>query len=232
MKKITINLSFFNQNEILREHVKGWLSWSQELRNYYSFCIVDDFSKNDAISVLEGIDISNIDLSIYRVKEDLYCNIAGVRNLAAKQCETEWMVILDMDTLVSENLSKDLLYLSNSLPGNCFKFNRRVLNNPFHIKNGKEHPAVCLLRKEDYWNVGGCEEDLVGNYGQTDPIFWYRAKGKLKINFQKDMYLNYLPKGSSKIKRDRKKNTELFKQKKISNDWSKDFIRFEWEKIY
>ena len=41
--------------------------------------------------------------------------------------------------------------------------------------------GMSLLRKKDYWNVGGCEEDLVGNYGQTDPIFWYRAKGKLKI---------------------------------------------------
>ena len=142
------------------------------------------------------------------------------------------MVILDMDTLVSESLSKDFLDLSNSLPGNCFKFNRRVLRNPFHIKNGKEHPAVCLLRREDYWNVGGCEEDLVGNCGQTDPIFWYRAKGKLKINYQKDMYLHYIPKGSSKIKRDGRNNIKLFEQKKLSNNWSNDFIRFEWEKIY
>lgn len=168
MKKITINLSFYNQDAILRKHVKGWVSWPKEISNYYSFCIVDDFSKNNAISVLKGINYSNLDLSIYRVKEDLICNIAGVRNLSAKKCETEWMLILDMDTMVSEKLSRNFLDLCNSLPGNCFKFNRRVPNNPFHIKNGKEHPAVCLIRKEDYWYIGGCEEDLVGNYGQTD----------------------------------------------------------------
>ena len=232
MKKITINLSFYNQDKILRKHVKSWVSWDKEIRSYYSFCIVDDFSKNNALDVLEGIDISKIDLSIYRVKNELYCNIAGVRNLSAKQCKTSWMLILDMDTMVSETLSKNLLNLCNSLPNNCFKFNRRVPKNPFHIKNGKEHPAVCLLRREDYWKVGGCEEDLVGHYGQTDPIFWYRAKGKLKINFKENMYLDYLPEGSAKIKRDRSKNLKLFQQKKISNNWSKDFIRFEWEKIY
>ena len=68
------------------------------------------------------------------------------------------------------------------------------------------------MRKNDYWKVGGCEEDLVGNYGQTDPIFWYRAKDKLKINYQKDMYLNYIPKGASKIKRDGNKNKKLFEE--------------------
>ena len=137
-----------------------------------------------------------------------------------------------MDTMVSEKLSRNFLNLCNIPPGNCFKFNRRVPNNPFHIKNGKEHPAVCLLRKEDYWNIGGCEEDLVGNYGQTDPIFWYRAKGKLKINYEKNMFLDYLPRGSAKIKRDKYNNIKLFEQKKLYNDWSKDFIRFRWEKIY
>ena len=232
MKKITINLSFYNQYEVLRKHVKSWISWPKEISNYYSFCIVDDCSIKDALSVLDDIDKSNIDLSIYRVKEDLFCNIAGVRNLAANQCKTEWMLILDMDTMISENLAIDFLSLCNSPPKNCFKFNRRVRKNPFHIKNGKEHPAVCLLRKEDYWNVGGCEEDLVGNYGQTDPIFWYRAEGKLNVEFKKDIYLDYMPEGEANINRDKMHNYNLFQQKKINNSWSKDFIRFEWDKIY
>ena len=163
MKKITINLSFFNQDKILRDHVKGWISWPEELSNYYSFCIVDDFSKNDAISVLEGIDISKIDLSIYRVKEDLYCNIAGVRNLSAKYCKTEWMVILDMDTMVSEKLSKNFLDLTNSLPGNCFKFNRRVLKNPFHIKNGKQATLTAVRPPGRYGVLKFGSKNLIKN---------------------------------------------------------------------
>ena len=81
-----------------------------------------------------------------------------------------------MDTMISENLASSIVKLCDSPSSNCFKFNRKVKYNPFYEKNNKIHPAVCLLRVEDYWNVGGCEEDLVGNYGQTDPIFWYRAK--------------------------------------------------------
>ena len=231
MKKITINLSFYNQNNTLRKHVLGWNSWSKEISKYFSFCIVDDCSKNNAIDVLKGIDLSKIDLSIYRVKKDLFCNIAGVRNLSAKICKTDWILILDMDTLISEKFAASILPLTESAKGICYKFNRKVNKNPFHKKNRTIHPAVCLIRVEDYWNVGGCEEDLVGHYGQTDPIFWYRAQGKLIIRPRKDIFLEYLPEGESKINRDSLHNQNLFEKKKINNSWSNDFIRFEWEKI-
>tara|TARA_Y100000739_G_C20608624_1_gene467159 strand:+ start:1215 stop:1913 length:699 start_codon:yes stop_codon:yes gene_type:complete len=232
MKKITVNLSFFNQDKILRRHVNGWITWPKDILKYYSFCIVDDCSINNANKVLEDMDLSNIDLSIYRVKEDLFCNIAGVRNLSAYRCKTEWMFMLDMDTLITPNLAKSSIGLSETKSNICYKFNRKVPFNIFHKKNGKEHPAVCLIRKKDYWRVGGCEEDLVGNYGQTDPIFWYRSKDKLEIEYQKNMFLEYIPQGSSKIKRDKSYNKELFNQKKINNSWSNDFVRFNWEKIY
>ena len=150
----------------------------------------NDCSKNNALDVLEGIDLSKIELSIYRVKKDLFCNIAGVRNLSAKICKTDWILILDMDTIISSKFASEILPLTNSPKGNCYKFNRKVNNNPFHKKNRTIHPAVCLIRVKDYWDVGGCEEDLVGHYGQTDPIFWYRAQGKLKIQTRSRTFLN------------------------------------------
>lgn len=230
MKKITINLSFYNQNEILIKQVESWKSWSKEIRDQFSFCIVDDCSKMQAMETLKNVDTSDIDLSVYRVKEDLYCNIAGVRNLSAKECKTEWMVILDMDTFISEELAENMLLLVRTTrKGEAFKFNRRVAD-PRHPKNGHPHPAVCLLRVEDYWNVGGCEEDLVGHYGWTDPSFWYRSIGKLHVITYTDMYLDYCPEGEADINRDNSHNYRLHEEKKRTGNWSTDFVRFEWEK--
>tara|TARA_B100000427_G_scaffold263954_1_gene228965 strand:+ start:7884 stop:8579 length:696 start_codon:yes stop_codon:yes gene_type:complete len=229
---ITINLSFYNQDDVLRKHILGWKSWPEVLKQKISFCIIDDCSKTKATDVLSDIDLSDLNISIYRVKEDLVCNIAGVRNLSAKECKTEWMVILDMDTIISEELAVSMLDLTSSESGNCFKFNRRVPGNPSHEKNGQPHPAVCLLRLEDYWNVGGCEEDLVGHYGQTDPIFWYRAQGKLNVYFMSSMFLDYIPEGEATINRDTSHNFEVFAHKRKTNTWSTDFVRFDWEKIY
>ena len=232
MKKITINLSFYNQNDVLIKHVLGWKSWSKELREKFSFCIIDDCSQTKAVDVLSEIDLSDLNLSIYRVQEDLVCNIAGVRNLSAQECKTEWMVILDMDTLISEELASSMIQLCKAPKGSCFKFNRRVPSNPYHPKNGQPHPAVCLLQLEDYWDVGGCEEDLVGHYGQTDPIFWYRASNVLTVHFRSDMYLDYIPEGEAVINRDTSHNQKLFEEKRRTHNWSTDFVRFKWEKVH
>ena len=217
MKQITINLSFYNQNDVLLRHIEGWKSWSKETRDQFSFCIIDDGSKNSAYDTLKDTDTTDLDLSVYRVEEDLYCNIAGVRNLAAQECKTEWMVILDMDTFVSEELATGMLKLAGTRTGEAYKFNRRV-SDPSHPKNGQPHPAVCLLRVEDYWNVGGCEEDLVGHYGYTDPSFWYRAVGKLHVITYSDLYLDYWPEGESDIIRDRTHNYKLHEHKKKNRD--------------
>jgi len=230
-KKITINLSFYNQNQVLRQHVMLWKSWSEDVRNQFAFCIIDDCSKISALDILQGIDLNDIDVSIYRVEEDLVCNIAGVRNLAATVCETEWMVILDMDTMITEQLANSMLQLITQDSGLCFKFNRRVSNNPNHNKNNQMHPAVCLIRKDDYWSVGGCEEDLVGHYGQTDPIFWYRARGKLNIQMMNNLYLEYIPAGEADIIRNTAHNQKVFQEKIKNNSWSTDFVRFSWKKV-
>ena len=242
MKIVTINLSYYNQESTLKEHILQWKSYSRELKELLNFCIVDDCSLRNAKDVLHDVDLSDIDIEIYRVKQDLVCNIAGVRNLAATVCKTEWMVILDMDTMIPEYLGREIINLAKLkepffkkiLPDRkkrCYKFNRRVPDDPSHEKNDKVHPAVCLIRKDDYWNVGGCDEDLVGHYGQTDPIFWHRSKGKLEVFQMQNLYLDYVPAGEAQINRDNSHNEELFKQKIKTNKWSADFIRFEWLRL-
>ena len=45
------------------------------------------------------------------MKEDLFCNIAGVRNLGFNEMQTEWGLLLDMDTLVDNDMMKGLFIL-------------------------------------------------------------------------------------------------------------------------
>ena len=221
MKKITINLSFYNQDEILVQQVESWKAWSKEIRDQYSFNIVDDCSRTPAIEVLKDVDLSELDISILRVKEDLKWNIAGVRNLSAQECQTEWMMILDMDCFVPQETAEG---------NNAYKFTRRT-KDPNHPKNGDPHPAMCIIRKEDYWNIGGCEEDLVGRHGCTDPSFWWRSQGKINIHITR-LPLDYIDEAevldSNKFNYP---NMKLFEEKKRTGNWSTDFIRFDWEKV-
>ena len=232
MKKITINLSFYNQSDILIEQVESWKAWRKEIRDQYSFCIIDDGSEVPATEVLKDEDLSELDLSILRVKEDIKWNIAGVRNLSAQECETEWMMILDMDCFVPQETAEGMLQLANLGGHNAYKFTRRVLNNYNHPKHGDPHPAICIIRKEDYWNIGGCEEDLVGQYGYTDPSFWWRSQGKINILITQ-LPLDYIDEAEViDFEKFNHPNRNLFEERKKTGKWSTDFIRFEWEKVY
>lgn len=230
---ITFCLSYFNQVEVLKQHINTWLNYDEILKKSIKFIIIDDCSKTFIDTVIEQFDLSSLDIQIYRVIDDLVCNISGVRNLSAQKCSTPWMLIIDMDTLVSETMAYQLLELANENKMKiAYKFNRKVENNTRHCKHNKMHPAVCLIRHDDYWNVGGCDEDLVGHYGQTDPMFWYRAKGKIDVIEMKNIYLDYLDEGESDIVRDKSHNKKLFEQKKNSKAWSTDYIRFKYVQVF
>ena len=229
LPSITLCYSYFNQESALLRHVDNWNSWSKYLRNHFSYLIVDDNSSLHALEKINDKKLEKLDISIYRVLDDLHCNISGARNLAAKKCLTDWMMILDMDTLVSEELAEEIISLaSNGRSGFAYKFNQRFPDSEAKIPHG----AVCLIRVEDYWKVGGCEEDLVGHYGYTDPIFWYRAKGKVQVETKYELYLDIIREGHAKINRNSQHNLKLFESKKKDNSWSEDFIRFDWERVY
>ena len=229
---ITINLSYYNQSVILRQHVECWNKYPIDVKKQFKFIIVDDCSSSSALEALKDVK-HDLDLHIYRVTQDLYCNISGARNLGAQQCTTDWMILLDMDTLIPVVTAKAILHWANENAENNFvlKFNRIVPDHPGHIKNNQFHPAVCLIRLKDYWNIGGCDEDLVGHYGHTDPLFWHRSTGKISIYYARDLYLHYIPEGESDIVRDTTHNRLLFEKKKQLNDWSTDHIRFDWEQM-
>ena len=232
MKIITVSLSFYNQGEILKRHIADWKSFPTGLKDRLKFFVIDDCSETPATEVLAGQDLSGIDLNIYRVEEDIYCNMSGVKNLGAKECPTEWILHLDMDTMVSLAAASAMLERAGgSGPGVAYKFNRRVADTA-HEKHHVPHPGVGLIRKDDYWQAGGCDEDFAGHYGFEDTDFWRKASGSIRLEECLDIYLDYIPEGNSDISRERKKNHKLFKSKTKPGKASTDYLRFPWKKVY
>lgn len=235
MKLITVNLSYYNQSkDMVLKHLSYWKQFSSEVLEKMTFFIIDDGSKVPISDILSNDDIKGIDVRIFRIDKDIKYNIGGMRNLGAKCCNTPYYFILDMDTLINKDCVENLLKLAsaNINKNKVFKFNRKVLNNNKHPKNNKTHPAVCLIRLDDYWKIGGCDEDFVGNYGQTDPHFWYRSKNIVTIEEKRDIYLEYDDDGECDIDRSTHVNAKLFQQKIKTNNWSNDFIRFSWREIH
>lgn len=237
-KLITVCLSYYNQPEVMVDQLKWWLEYSGDVKKRMSFFIIDDCSTRGALDVIKDVGLyerlGELSITIFRVKEDKFCNISGVRNLGATECITPYMVILDMDTFISNNTMEKMIAVAESNIDKkiAFIFNRRVESNPSHKKHNKLHPAVSLIRVKDYWDVGGCDEDYVGNYGYTDPTFWWRAKNLIEKHECRNIYLDYKDEGECDMVRDTRKNKRLFEKKMADGSWSSDFIRFEYIKEY
>jgi hypothetical protein len=230
---LTFCLSYYNQGlNILNKHIELWKKYDKEIKKRITFMILDDCSKISLEDLIKNIDLEDLKINLFRVEKDLFCNIAGVRNLSASECKTEWMLILDMDTMVDNIMANNLIkIIDKKEKKKAYKFNRIVPCNIKDKKHYKPHPAVCLIRKEDYWKIGGCEEDLVGHYGGTDPSFFYRAQGKINVEICKNIFLHHLYEGEADIKRDTSHNIKLIEEKKKTGKWSTDYIRFPWKKV-
>lgn len=231
---ITVCLGYYNQDKsIILKHINSWKRYPKNIRDLFTFYFIDDGSKIKCKHLLKNVDMGDLSIRLYRVKEDIPWNIPGVINLGAKECKTPYYIILDMDTVISPKMACQLVKLAQKNIHNkiAFKFNREVVDNPEHPKNHKIHPFISLIRIKDFWKIGGCEEDLVGNYGYIDSCFWFRARNIIKVIPMKDIYLKFYTEGETDMKRDTNKNRQIMNEKIKNNSWSNKYIRFEWKRV-
>ena len=223
---LTFIVTYYNQGSMLSRLIDGWEAWPDEVKRRVKFIIVDDGSETEAI---DHAHPKTVDLSIYRVLEDKYCNIGGARNLGTKVAETEWILHTDMDHVTPPAAAAAMLQLVEKNDRKIYKFIRQDRRTGVT----KIHPGTMLLTRSMYWEVGGCDEDFVGNYGQTDIHFFYRADQIVETEFREDIMLEFEEEGEAPVI-DRSKlepNAKLLEEKKEKGNWSDDYLRFEWERV-
>jgi len=223
--ELTFIYSYYNQTEMLKLQLENWAAYPPEIRSRIHFMLVDDCSREPVVGLVGDPDY---DLSVYRVMEDLYCNIGGARNLGTKVAPTEWVLHSDMDHIIPPEGAAKMLELVGLNERKIYKFQRI---DPTTGKT-KIHPGTMLLTRSLYWEVGGCDEDFVGNYGQTDIHFFYRADQIVETEMREDvqMVIHHVGETKEIDRAKREVNAALFAKKKETGDWSTDYVRFPWEK--
>lgn len=182
---VSLLYSYYNSPEVVRDHLHEWNSWPEHIYEQLEIVVVDDGSKQELQPILEGEGVaSHVKLKAIRIEKDVPWNISGARNTAALYAEDEFIFILDMDIALTYKNAKKLAGMtfergywyrpSRRFPITQFKsyrdkhprtFTKRVRKfftaGPFTIKS---HPACFILSREDYWAVGGYDEDFSGHY--------------------------------------------------------------------
>ncbi len=240
-KSLTVAILYHNDVEHLKAQILGWEALDRQLKSVLLFLLIDDGSRDKAIEVTDITSSCSVDILIVRVLEDIPWNIGGARNLAMLTAPTKYVLVTDIDIHAPTDFYSHLLRLANRAEQEASIGNHLIYASFKRVyeasnKQSRPHPAVMFLSKDTYWQVGGCDEDFVGNYGYTDPHFWHRARQTQDVyivNCHSDFpeIPSLVEKSQArqyKRERDGTVNSALFEQKKSKNNWSQLYLRFSW----
>ena len=171
---VTLILPFYAQPLMLQRQLA-------ELNHYppaVQVIIVDDGSPEPAERVVRKYASAALleHLRLFRITVDVAWNREMARNLGAQEAQTEWIVQVDLDHVLSVGCVPDLLALQPA-PQHWYRFPRwrRGRADATRQKDmlarecdfGAIHPHVdsYLVRRDTYWTAGGYSEDFSGVLG-------------------------------------------------------------------
>ena len=179
--KTTLVMAYYDNPMMLEVHLREWLRYRPETKISLRVIIVDDASPNHpAVNVLNSFGYTGLNIQCWRVTVDRPWGQDGARNIGMHHAEEGWCLMTDMDHLLRRREAEDMLsFISNlATEGQYYMPLRRRLNNlPLH-----SHPNTFLMYRQDFWKMGGYDEDFVGYYG-SDGNFRKCAKGAGLLEF-------------------------------------------------
>jgi len=161
---LSIVLTYYGQPAMLAEQARIWATYG----NCPEIIVVDDGSPVAAAPQARS--------SGYRVDVDIPWHQDGARNLGAHVATGEWLLLLDIDHAICAGELAKLQGLLPTLPeGAAFRPARRLVDGAYKLSPAAN---IWLIRRADYWRVGGYDERLCGRYG-TDLEFRPRLRSIL-----------------------------------------------------
>lgn len=160
---LSIVITYYGQPGMLAEQARIWRDYPEGVE----VIVVDDGSVDPARA--EGC-------AVYRVLKDIPWHQDGARNLGAHVAQGDWLLFLDIDhTISAAELSRLLGLLPMLSEGRAFRPRRRLVDDAYALARAAN---IWLLRKADFWKIGGYDERLCGSYG-TDLEFRPRLRRTL-----------------------------------------------------
>jgi hypothetical protein len=164
-RRVTLCMAYYQNAGMLAEQFRRIRSLSPELRDQICVVIVDDGSPDGEA---QGEPIG-CPLSIYRIQVDVRWNQDAARNIAAHNAPTQWLLLTDMDHIVSMPAWKRVLE-EKLHKENVYRFSRTTLEPNLKETPYKPHPNSWLMTRRMYDQIGGYDERFAGHYG-TDAEF-------------------------------------------------------------
>jgi hypothetical protein len=242
LNKITLIVPAWNQPLMVRKQLDTINLYPEG----FTVIIVDDCSTPPIADVFREGDKAQL----YRVTEDVSWNRSMARNLGSQLAETDWIMHVDTDHILTPQCAENLLK-HPIFPNRWYRFPRFRIGAadetrmkdalPRECEYGQigEHCDSYLITKANYWKTGGYDPDYAGCLGgggaflaRLEAMMGDSSALPLDIHLQvftskviPDASVSGIPRDTSEYKR-RKKDKEA-----RGDTIPRDPIRYKWERV-
>lgn len=176
-----IVMPYYENPKMLRLQMHEWRHYRESEKAALSAVIVDDGSpRNPALDVAkEYASTVGFPIRVFRIHENKPWNQDGARNLGMQAAVgmSGWVLLTDMDHMVARHEVGPMLnFVSHSAVKGEYYLPRRV---DFDGKPNHPHANSYIFNVDDFWRMGGYDEDFAGCYG-SDGNFRKCARSVLK----------------------------------------------------
>jgi hypothetical protein len=155
-------MACYDQPLMMAKQIEMWESYSVEVRGNTRFIVVDDAGPKHPFVMPE----TRLDVQVFRVEQDKAWNQPGARNLGMDAARDGWCLMIDPDMIIpAEVMELVVARVPQITPGGRY---RMLLK---HMSTGAMDEGCCniyLIHTDDFWRVGGYDEDYVGHKGFSD----------------------------------------------------------------
>ncbi len=143
---------------------KNWMSYPDKVKKNIEIIVTDDCSLHIKAKDHVILDDS-VNFRLFEIEEKIKWNWLQCRNIGAKYAKGEWILLTDMDHLVTPAMLTKLLKRTKVLRYNeVYQFGRVKAPD---MSRYKHHNDSFFLQKKLFWKAGGYDEDYAGLYGTS-----------------------------------------------------------------
>jgi hypothetical protein len=239
MSSVAIVMAYYENAHMLQLQLQEWAQYRVTDKMALSAVIVDDGSpRNPAEPVIRKHGNVGFPIQLFRIKENKPWNQDGARNLGMKHV-SGWTLMTDMDHMLSKDQVAGLRHVvSHEVEaGSYYMPQRRDFDGaPMH-----RHANSYVFLAEDFWKMGGYDEDFSGVYG-SDGNFRKCMRAGLTEKATDKFYLNRWPSSaiSDANTKDWGRKDSPYHRSQFSKIEAKSKgpayratnpLRFEWEQV-
>lgn len=179
MTPFTLVMAYYENAGMLAEQFRKLARLPEDIRKNLHLIVIDDGSPAaPALDVRTETPPGHwlASFQLWRMCVDVRWNQDACRNVGVREAPTQWVLLTDMDH-VADQLVWRRLMTEKLKKSRVYRFGR--VTAPA-MAPYKPHPNSWALTKNLYWDIGGYDEALAGNYG-TDGDFLVRARRTAEI---------------------------------------------------